>query len=209
MNHKMKSKVANDFPWGGRMRSKVANDFPWGDTKWSNQTGSITLSHHDNRLGPNVVVEPAKKKKPRTAPNQTDKFVNQTGFLANIFTPQKAEEARTEELEKEIASAYPITGSCSVLTDNMARLEDEILDWQLAPEGKRSERRVKERHLYVLRGRLYDLNLQRNSACMGEEQERLRQQQMLQNMVPQQSGLTPTMFFIGVGILGFLIMNKK
>jgi hypothetical protein len=44
---------------------------------------------------------------------------------------------------------------------------------------------------------------------MGEEQERLRQQQMLQNMVPQQSGLTPTMFFIGVGILGFLIMNKK
>ena len=58
-----------------QITSKVPNDMPWSNTHWSNQSG-LALSHHDNRLGPNVVLEMPSNKKPRTKPNQTDDFVN-------------------------------------------------------------------------------------------------------------------------------------
>ena len=58
-----------------QISSSVPNDMPWSNTHWANQSG-LALSHHDNRLGPNVVLEMPSNKKPRTKPNQTDDFVN-------------------------------------------------------------------------------------------------------------------------------------
>ena len=60
--------------------SKVPNDMPWGDTRWANQSG-LALSHYDNRLGPNAVLELPNKKKSRKTANQTDNFMNIGGDI--------------------------------------------------------------------------------------------------------------------------------
>lgn len=63
-----------------QIRSKVPNDMPWSDTQWSNQTG-LALSHHDNRLGPNVVLEMPHNKKSRKTANKIDNFMNMGGDI--------------------------------------------------------------------------------------------------------------------------------
>ncbi len=209
----IKKEVPNDMAWdndiaGGPAKSEP-NDFPWGETHWANfgsGSKSVTLSHHDSRLGPNTVLElPDSDKNNPTM--DSDKFLNHPGLFGITWSPKQAEAERLSDLRAEVAQKYPVTGSCAVLTNTSDNLKAEIVRWQYNNEVKQ---RVKSRHLTALGDRLAIVDSNKTAACVSEADFKAAQEQRLRSLQQPTPFFSPTniMLMILIGMGGFYLLKK-
>lgn len=227
--YKMKEKYLN---FDG-MTSEVPNDMPWSDTVWSNQTGitndevirvsevygtalnasgqsSMTLDHHDSRLGPNMVLElPDSDAMGRTP--DSDVWSNHPGFLGgtwwkDLWRPGDAERERAEEARRSIEAKYPVTGSCDLLTDTAYQIEEK-LDSHGGASGK-GAKRVAKREIPILKKRLTTVARNRDTECDSEAAAAAQASQLQASMLqagPASQGaakISPTMLLLGAAVIG-------
>ena len=190
------------------MPSDVPNDMPWSNTQWSNYDGgSITLDHHDNRIGPNMVLEmPDSDENSPTM--DSDQFLNHPGFLGITWSRKKAEAQREADEQRKVNAAYPNTGGCSVLTNSLDRL-NKSLDGLYADgdSGGKGARRVRKRQIKTREIRLSSVQASQEAAC-AEAQMNLQNQQALLTQIQaptQRAAINPMMLGLGVLVIGGVI----
>ena len=193
------------------MPSSVPNDMPWSDTVWSNMGGeTITLDHHDSRLGPNMVLELPDSDAMGSTPD-SDNFMNHPGFLGITWSSKKAEAERYDKELNRVRGNFPNTGSCAFLTDSLDRI-----DWSLdeleanKDKGKKGAKRVNARARKARNAHRGSIASAQEAACAGE-QAAFQQQAAMNVQAFQQGSLTPagraggmnmTNLLLGVLVLG-------
>lgn len=160
---------------------------------------SITLDHHDSRLGPDMVLETA-----------DTEYSNHPGFLGITWSAKKREEARYQTELAKVRNNYPNTGSCAVMTDSLNRLDSSIDKLESEEgEGGRGAKRVRKRALKARNARRGSVASGQEAACAGEQAQLDRQMNMWQTqMAPPSSGpagMSATNLLLGVVVLGGLV----
>tara|TARA_R100001509_G_scaffold119273_2_gene73609 strand:+ start:1517 stop:2227 length:711 start_codon:yes stop_codon:yes gene_type:complete len=160
---------------------------------------SITLDHHDSRLGPNMVLETA-----------DTEYSNHPGFLGITWSSKKREEQRYQKELNKVNNSYPNTGSCAVMTDSLNRLDDSIAQLESEEgEGGRGARRVRARALKARNARRGSVAAGQEAACAGEQAEIDRmamwQTQMMAPPTSGPAGISATNLLLGVVVLGGLV----
>lgn len=214
------------------MPSDVPNDMPWSDTQWSNQAGqlteqeainvstiygtalnasgqeSITLDHHDSRIGPDVVLELPDSDKMGKTPD-SDQWSNHPGFLGITWSKSKAESERYQKELNKVNGQYPNTGSCAVLTDSLDRIDSSLASLNANKDaGGKGAKRVNARARKARNARRGSIASGAAAACAGEEAAWQRQQvelpQLMLQAAPQarQGGMSATNLILGVLVLG-------
>ena len=160
---------------------------------------SITLDHHDSRLGPNMVLE--------TADTESS---NHPGFLGITWSAKKREDQKYQRELNKVNNAYPNTGSCAVMTDSLNRLDSSIDKLESEEgEGGRGARRVRKRALKARNARRGSVAAGQEAACAGEQAEIDRmamwQTQMMAPPPSGPAGMSATNLLLGVVVLGGLV----
>ena len=213
------------------MPSSVANDMPWSDTVWSNQVGrvtedeavrvseiygtalnaagdsSITLDHHDSRLGPNMVLELPDSDTMGRMPD-SDVWSNHPGFLGWTWSSKKREAEREAAEQSKVNAAYTNTGSCAVLTSSLDKLDKSISGLEASKDkGGKGAKRVNARARKTRKIRRPSVASGKEAACEGEavtqQQQATQFSAMLQAPEAQsKSAISPTMLLLGAVVIG-------
>ena len=146
----------------------------------------------------------------------SDVWSNHPGFLGITWSAKNREKKREQEEQSRVNANFPNSGSCSVMTDSLNRLNGELEDLYASSGGKKGARRVNARATITRERRLSSVQSGKDSACAGEEanfqRDALIYGQNSQGSTDT-SGLSPLNIGIGVVLLGGIVygitsMNK-
>lgn len=207
--------------------SEVPNDMPWGNTVWSNQAGnvtkeeavrvsqivgtafnasgeeSITLDHHIGNRPNMVLTDDDNNSMP-----DSDVWSNHPGFLGITWSKKKAEREREAKEQAKVNAEYPNTGSCSVLTSSLERLDGDVERLEANKDGgSRGAKRVNKRARKTRGIRRPSIKDAMESACIAEQQAQqanlANQQQLFAQSAAATGGLnSPTNLMLGFLVLG-------
>ncbi len=149
----------------------------------------------------------------------SDLWFNHPGLFGITWSSKKREANREKDEQAKVNANYPNSGSCSVLTDSLNRLNGELDNLYANSEsGSRGARRVNARATKTRERRLASVQSGKDSACAGEEANFQREAQFNQQLFSQGSvsptGMTPLNIGIGVLLIGGIVygitrMTKK
>ena len=186
----------------------------WQDASMNASGQTLTLDHHDSRLGPNMeLVLPDND---NSVMPDSDIYSNHPGFLGgtwwkDFWFPGKAEKERAAAARESIDSKFPISGSCTLLNSTVEGINKDLAYHGRA--SKRGAKRVAKRNIPLLKKKLKTVEANRDIQCQAEEDERLARQQeqmvftqqFAQQMSPPQSSMNPVNLILGVIIIGGLV----
>jgi len=147
----------------------------------------------------------------------SDVWSNHPGFLGITWSAKNREKKREQEEQAKVNANFPNSGSCSVMTDSLNRLNGELDNlYASSGEGKRGAKRVNSRAITTRERRLASVQSGKDSACAGEEANFQRDSEMYGQYAQGSSttsGLSPLNIGIGVLLLGGIVfgitrMNK-
>jgi hypothetical protein len=149
----------------------------------------------------------------------SDLWFNHPGLFGITWSSKKREANREKDEQSKVNANYPNSGSCSVLTDSLNRLENDLENLEANKDGGgKGARRVNARARKTRETRISSVRSGKESACAGEEANFQREAQFNQQLFSQGSvsptGMTPLNIGIGVLLIGGIVygitrMTKK
>ena len=135
-----------------------------------------------------------------------DEFSDMSGwktFWQSTFAPKKYKENRLNEAREDIDKKYPLEGSCSVLTDRLSKLQDEISE-NVYKTGGKKVRRVSERQITALKERKEEVKELKEEECYVDPEVQLQMQLQYQK---EMEAKTRKKNIKAYAIMGFLLVG--
>ena len=101
-------------------------------------------------------------------------------FWQSTFAPKKYKENRLNEARGSVDKKYPTDGSCSVLTDRLDKLNNEISSNVYKTGGGRGSRRVSDRQVTALKERREEVTDAKKEECKVDPAVQLQMQQQFE-----------------------------
>lgn len=136
-------------------------------------------------------------------------------FWQSTLQPKKYKENKLNESREDVDRKYPTEGSCSVLSDRLDKITDEISS-NVYKTGGKGAARVSERQIKALKERKQEVKDKKEEECYVDPEIQFQMEQQHRDEMAKKSKTKNIiaysitgLVFIGVGVASYFMFKGK